>query len=151
MQGKLSTVEKVIFLQEVDIFEFTSTENLSQIAMTVEELDFPKNREIFKEGDISDSMYLVISGAVRLSRGGSEIMVADQKKTFGTWALFDDEARMVSAVCLSDTKVLRISRDDFLDLLADNVGITQGILKQMARRLRSLIGRVPEIDSLNQT
>ena len=39
----------------------------------------------------------------------------------------------------------------FLDLLADNVGITQGILKQMAHRLRGLIGRVPEIDSLNQT
>jgi CRP-like cAMP-binding protein len=145
MDNSFSTIEKVIFLQEVDIFEYTATEDLSQIATVAEELQFEKGRVIFKEGDLSDSMYLVISGTILLTRDGREIMKADSKKTFGTWALFDDEVRMVTAACLEDARVLRIDKEEFLDLLADNVRITQGILKQMAHRLRSLINRVPEV------
>ena len=34
----LTVVEKVIFLQDVDIFEFASTEDLSHIAMITEEI-----------------------------------------------------------------------------------------------------------------
>jgi len=118
METNLTAVEKVIFLQDVDIFEYTSTENLGRIAQVVKEVDFTEGTEIFREGDISDAMYLVISGRVRNHRGGQEIMIADAKKTFGTWALFDDEPRMVTATCLEKTRTLKIDRDDFFDLLA---------------------------------
>ena len=55
--------------------------------------------------------------------------------------MLDDEVRLVSAVALEDGTLLRIAKDDFYDLLADNVQITQGIIKYMAGKLRSLAGR----------
>ncbi|MGB2906481.1 MAG: cyclic nucleotide-binding domain-containing protein [Candidatus Aminicenantaceae bacterium] len=138
----LTTVEKVLFLQEVDIFEYISTEDLSHIAAITEEIEFQPDEILFKQGDLPDAMYMVISGQVRLTREGEEVMVAGAKDVFGTWALFDDEPRVAAATTLEDTRVLRIDKEDFIDLLADFVAITQSILKTMVKRLRKLMTRI---------
>ena len=138
----LTTVEKVLFLQEIDIFEYTTTEDLAHIAAITDEVFHVEGTEIFKEGDASDSMYLVIEGKVRLYRDGKDVMTAGSKDVFGTWALFDDEPRLISAATMEDTQLLRIDREDFYELLADHNRITQGLLKTLSKRLRRLIQRV---------
>ena len=138
----LTTVEIVIFLQDVDIFKYTNTEDLAYIAAITEEVEFKSNQIIFKEGEVSDAMYLVIEGKVKLSRDDQIILTAKHKDVFGTWALFDDEPRVVTAVPLEDSRLLRIDKEDFIDLLADHVRITQSILKTMVKRLRSLMARI---------
>jgi CRP-like cAMP-binding protein len=138
----LTTVEKVIFLQEVDIFEHTSTEDLAYIAVITEECEFPAESVIYREGEISDSMYLVIEGTVALRRGKTDVMIAKKKDVFGTWSLFDEEPRVVSATAVEESRLLKIDKDDFFELLADHVQITQGILKAIVKKLRSLADRV---------
>ena len=138
----LTTVEKVIFLQDIDIFEFTSTEDLAHIAAITDEVQFQAGETLFKEGDISDAMYMVIEGKVRLTRGDQEVMVAAKKDVFGTWALFDDEPRVVAATTLDNSLLLQIDKEDFIDLLADHVAITQSVLKTMVKRLRNLMTRI---------
>ena len=135
----LTTVEKVIFLQDIDFFEFTQTEDLAYIAAITQEIRIKAGSMIYKEGENSDSMYLVIDGKVRLHRGGSEIMIAVNKDIFGTWALFDDEPRVATATTLDDTSLLRISREDFLDLLSDHTNITESVFKSLVKKIRSLI------------
>lgn len=145
----LTIVEKVIFLQDVDIFEYISTEDLAHIAAITEECEFTPDSIIYKEREISDSMYVVIDGSIELQRGGRELMVAQKKDAFGTWSLFDDEPRVVTAISVENSKLLKIDKEDFFDLLADNVQITQGIMKAIVKRLRSLLNRVgisPETD-----
>jgi len=137
----LTTVEKVIFLQDIDIFEFTSTEDLSHIAAITDEIEFKADETICKEGAIPDAMYMVYEGKVRLSRGDQELMIAGHKETFGTWALFDEEPLVMTATAVGDARLLRIKKDDFVDLLADHVKITQSILKTMVKRLRRLMTR----------
>lgn len=138
----LTVVEKVMALQNVDIFSEVSTEQLSHLAVIAEEVTYSESDVIFKETDPSDSMYLVLDGAVRLHRGEMEVTVARENDVFGTWALFDDDPRVVTATTVEPAHVLRIEKDDFVDLLADHVQITQGVLKGMVQRLRSLVGRV---------
>ncbi|MDP8229044.1 MAG: cyclic nucleotide-binding domain-containing protein [Candidatus Electryoneaceae bacterium] len=138
----LTIVEKVIILQDVDIFKHIFTEDLAYIATIAEETRFKPDQAIYREGEVSDSMYLVLDGRVRLHRDDVEVMVAVHKSTFGVWSLMDDELRVTSATTLEECALLRIDREDFIDLLADNVRITQGILKAIVIRLRSLMGRV---------
>ena len=138
----LTTVEKVIFLQDIDIFEFISTEDLSYIAAITDEVEFQADEMIFEEGEISDAMYMVIEGKVRLTRGSQEVMVAQKKDVFGTWALFDDEPRVATAKTLENSRLLHIDKEDFIDLLADHVAITQSVLKTMVKRLRNLMTRI---------
>jgi CRP-like cAMP-binding protein len=129
----LTTVEKVLLLQDVDIFEHTSTEDLSHIAAIAEEIEYQPDEVIFKEDEISDSMYVVIQGKVRLTRTEKEVMVAGKMEALGTWALFDDEPRVATATTLEASQLLRIDKEEFVDLLADHVGITQSILKTNIR------------------
>lgn len=138
----LTIVEKVILLQGVDVFSEVSTEHLAHLAAIAEEVEHVADTRIYGESDPSDSMYIVLSGKVRLHRQDAEVTTAGDGEAFGTWALFDDELRMTSATTLSTTRLLRIDKEDFIDLLADDVDITQGVLKAVVRRLRGLAGRV---------
>jgi len=138
----LTVIEKVIFLQKVDDFSEIPAEQLAYLSAIAEETNFQADTTIYSENDPSDALYLVLEGGVRLHRSDTEIAVANSGETFGTWALFDDEPRLVSATTIDNSKLLRIDREDFVELLADNVHITQGILRKMARRLRGLITRV---------
>ena len=138
----LTTVEKVLLLQDVDIFEHTSTEDLSHIAAIAEEIEYQAGDVIYKENEIPDSMYVVIEGKVRLTRGDIEVTVAGNMEAFGTWALFDDEPRVATATALETSQILRLDKEDFIDLLADHVAITQSIMKTLAKKLRKLITRI---------
>ncbi|UCE18896.1 MAG: cyclic nucleotide-binding domain-containing protein [Gemmatimonadota bacterium] len=136
----LTTVERVIFLQEIDIFEYTSTEDLAHIAAITDEIEIGPDQVIYREGDPPDAMYIVIEGRVSLTREGQGVIEnAKHKDYFGTWALFDDELRKFTAVTLEQSRLLKIEKEDFIDLIADHVQITQGILKAMAKRQRRLI------------
>jgi len=138
----LTIIEKVIFLQDVDIFEYISTEDLSHIAEIAEVVEYEMDSKIFGEGDIPDAMYMIIEGQVRLIREGSIILTSSQKDVFGTWALFDDEPRVITAITASDCQFLKIHKDDFIELLGDNIMITKAILKKLVIRLRNLVGKV---------
>ena len=134
----LTTIEKVISLQDVDIFSQVSAEELAYLAAIVKEEQHDADEVIYNDRDQADSMYLVVEGRVRLHRDGLEIMVAGEGEAFGTWALFDDEPRVGAAAAVEDSRVLRIHKEDFIDLLADNIEITQGVLKALVGRVRGL-------------
>jgi CRP-like cAMP-binding protein len=138
----LSIVEKVIFLQKVDVFGEIPSEQLSYLAAIAEELSFASGEDIYKTDDPSDALYVVLEGKVRLHRDGDDITVAEASEPFGTWALFDDTPRVATATAVEDTRLLCIDREDFLDLLADHVQITEGVLKTLVGRLRGLLDRV---------
>lgn len=137
----LTTVEKVIFLQEVDVFDQIPSEDLAHIALITDEISALPDEVIYNEGEISDSMFLVLDGRIRLHRGGQEVMIAGEKDVFGTWALFDDETRVVTATVIEETRLLKLDKESFLELLTDHSRITEGVLKAMVSRLRGLIAR----------
>ncbi len=134
----LTVIDKVIFLQNVDVFSEVTTEQLAYLAAIADELPVTDGEVIYEEDAPSDAMYLVLSGQVRLHRGTTEVTVAGPQQAFGTWALFDDEPRVTAATAAQDSELLRIDKDDFIEVLADNVQVTQGVMKAIVRRLRAL-------------
>lgn len=135
----LTVIEKVIFLQNIDLFTEVPTEDLAYLAAIAEEVDARSGEDIYKQDEPSDALYLVLEGQVRLHRDGKEITAAGPKEVFGTWALFDEAPRVVTATPQSDCQMLRIAREDFFDLLADHIQITQGVFKTVVKRMRSLM------------
>ena len=137
-----TTIEKVIFLQNVDVFSHVATEHLAHVAAIAEEISYLKNDVIYETSQESDALFVVAEGKVRIHRGGEEITTVGQREALGTWALFDDEPRVATATAVEDSRLLRIDRDDFHELLSDHTEITQAVLKNVAGRIRGLIGRV---------
>ena len=71
-----------------------------------------------------------------------EITTVGEREAFGTWSLFDDEPRVATATAVEDSRLLRVDRDEFLELLSDHTEITQAVLKNVAGRRWGLVGRV---------
>ncbi len=135
----LTIVERVILLQEVDAFEDVPTDCLSRIAAAAEELEYSKGEALFKEGEPACSMFLVVEGRVRVVKGAEEVMTAGPGEALGAWSLFGDERRLATATAEKASLLLRIGREDFLDVLADDVNVAQGLLLSLVRRLRALV------------
>jgi hypothetical protein len=137
----LTTIEKAILLERVEQFAAIDSEQLAAIASIAEELTIADGDVVYRENDPGEAMYQVVDGEVALRRGDVEIARASAGEPFGAWALFEAESRMVTAVAAADCRLLRIDRDDFADLMAEDVVVAQSLLRSVARRLRELASR----------
>ena len=139
----LTIVDKVLLLQNVDFFSHVSTEELALIGSIATEEDQLKSTIIFRKDDPPDAMYVVVKGRIRLHEDGEEILLVGEKEAFGTWALFDDEPRLMTATAIEDLTLLKIDQDDFYDLLADHIEITQSIFKALVDKIKQLLKGEP--------
>jgi CRP-like cAMP-binding protein len=134
----LTNLEKVLLLQNVEIFSRVTAEQLSYLAAITKEVTGTPGRQLYGERDAPDGLYIVISGSVLMRRSGQEIERIGPNGTFGVWALFDDEPRLTSATLLEESRLLFVPREDFYDVLADHVEIVAGLFKHLVQRLRKL-------------
>jgi AAA family ATP:ADP antiporter len=134
----LTVVEKALRLRSVDVLRQTTSEDLAYVAQIAEEIELEAEAAIYADGDVPDALYVVIAGEVELRQADVEIGVIGPGEDFGSWALVDDAPRVASATTRAPTTVLRVAREDFIDLLADRTDIVQAVFKAMVGRIRSL-------------
>ncbi len=138
--AELNIVEKVIALEGVDLMANLTSEQLARIGAIASEARFPPGRVILEAGKPLDALYVVVEGAVALSRDGDLLATARPNEVLGAWALFEENDPMpFTAKATEDTRLLRIGREDFYDLLADNTEITSAIFSTLVQRFRKLV------------
>ncbi|HEU0140800.1 MAG TPA: cyclic nucleotide-binding domain-containing protein [Bryobacteraceae bacterium] len=137
--SELNIVEKVIALEAVDLLKNLNPDQLSRIATIAKETKYPPEKVVIEADQPLDALYVVLDGAVQINRNGESLHVARQNEVLGSWALFDPEPMHVEAKTLEDTKLLRIAREDFYDLLSDNMEITASIFSTLVKRFRQLV------------
>ncbi len=142
----LLTIEKVAVLKSIDIFASTPDYVLASVAHIVEELTLLPGESFINQGDLGDSMYLVVEGNVRVHRGDRTIITLGAGKAVGELAVLDPEPRAASVTAIDDAFVFRIARDAFDEAMADRPEIAQGVIRALCRRIReqgALLGAVP--------
>jgi CRP-like cAMP-binding protein len=138
--AELNLVEKVIALEGVELLGVLSPDHMASIAMIATEVQVPPGGVILDAAKPVDALYVILDGSVELVRDGSVLDTAGQNAVLGAWALFDeDDPLPLTARATHDTHLLRISRDDFYDLLADNSDITSAIFSTLVKRFRQLV------------
>jgi len=135
----LNIVEKVIALESVELLQGLKPEQLARVASIASEVAAPPGKVLMDPAKPTGALMIVIEGSVELLRNQEALMTARQNDVLGAWSLFDDDALPIEARTLEDTRLLRISRDDFYDLLADNSEITQALFSTLVRRFRKLV------------
>ncbi|MEL0456599.1 sigma 54-interacting transcriptional regulator [Flavobacteriaceae bacterium SZ-1-7] len=126
------------FLSLTPFFSELSHKSLLHLSNNVTEETFIKNETIFKKGDTGDSMYVITHGKVKVHEKGHIYDTLKSNDCFGEYALIDNETRSASVTALENTKVLKIEREQFLDLIKNDSGFAQGILAVMIKRHREL-------------
>jgi CRP-like cAMP-binding protein len=137
--AELNIVERVIALEGVELMRNLTPDHLARIATIAKEVKHSPGDVVMKPDGPADSLYVIVDGAVELSRDGEVLHIARQNDVLGAWALFDEEPVPVTATTVERTMLLRISREDFYDLLADNSEITSAIFGTLVKRFRKLI------------
>ncbi len=135
----MDAIEKVFLLQHVDILRETRSSQLALLAQLADEIDVEEGGELLRRGEPPDALYVIVRGGVRLDGAGEEMVLKDGS-AFGTWALIDDSPSLVDARASEPTRLLRVSRTDFQDLVADHPEFGLDLLQGLARRVRSLVG-----------
>ncbi len=133
-----TVVEKVLFLQKVDLLSAARTEDLGLLASITEEVLYPEGTTIFEEGQPADGLYVIVRGQVTLVKDSHEVVALGEGEALGAWDLFEAEPRVTGARATTECLLLRVDRDDFYDLLLDYPEMGQSILKALVRRVRKL-------------
>jgi CRP/FNR family transcriptional regulator len=102
---------------------------------------FAAGEVVFREGDASDTCYVIRSGHVRAIRehaDGRSITLANfgPGDFFGELAMFDDERRSATVEALDNTDAIGILGNDMRRLLREHPDISVKLLAALGRRLR---------------
>lgn len=112
---------------------------------------FEKGTTLFHRGDQARNFYFVQSGQIELSLISADgqkkvVEVVSHDRTFAEAVLFMRETKYpVTAEALTDSEVLRIPNDSYLELLCGNPDACLRLLSDVSRHLHA---RVREIERL---
>jgi len=134
----LNSVDRLIFVRGVPIFKELRDEFLVRLASIMDELSFPANHTIFTEGQEGRSLYIVVSGQVRVHIGNQELVQLDQGTCFGEMSLFDAEPRSASVTTIVPCDCLVLTQQQLYEAIDETPGVAVNIIRLLSRRIREL-------------
>jgi CRP/FNR family cyclic AMP-dependent transcriptional regulator len=114
---------------------------------------FPRNAVVIQEGDETNSLFVIISGRVRVylsDDGGREITLATQEpgEYFGELTL-DGGPRSASVMTLEPTQCLVVRHEELQKFVAGNPEFAVHLIRDLMRRTRRLTENVRSLALLD--
>lgn len=128
-------------LKRVPLFSSFSDQQLAALLSCVQHRKFPRNSLIVRAGDETDSLYIILSGRVKVlipDDQGREVILTmmGPHDFFGEMGLLDEQPRSASVEALEPCEMLRISKAGFTAFLKDNFDLAMLIIRNLVKRLR---------------
>ena len=128
----LTVIEKVLQLQDLDLFEFVYTEHLAQLASICRETEVTEGTVLFREGETSGRFHMVVGGKVALEVSGELVGFVIQGG-LDVWSSFAGRPHRFTAKALETTTLLTVTYEDLVDLLTTEAEFCWAITKKLAR------------------
>ncbi len=128
-------------LRNVPLFSLLSEDELVLLARVVSRKSYARNSQILGAGDPTDSLYVLISGRIKVFMGdldGKEVILSilGPNEFFGEMGLIDNSPRSANVVALEPCELICISKPDFKRCLADNFDMAMTVMRGLVKRLR---------------
>lgn len=145
--GVTRSAEVVELLGGVPAFSTLEQSDLERIAEVAVPRDFEPGQAVFREGDASDTCYVVRDGhlrAVRSHGDGRTITLATfgPGDIFGELAMFEDERRSATVEAIEPTSVVGVLGPDMRRLMGEHPAIAARLVVALGRRLREMNERL---------
>jgi CRP/FNR family cyclic AMP-dependent transcriptional regulator len=137
MAGPVSTA----VLKTVPLFASVPEDQLRMLTAMVTRKSAPRSTTIMAGGDPTDSLYIVLSGRLKVMMSDSEgkeviLAILGPGEFFGEMGLIDDEPRSATVVTIEPCELLSIAKRDFKKYMAENFQMTEAVMRGLVRRLR---------------
>jgi CRP/FNR family cyclic AMP-dependent transcriptional regulator len=128
-------------LKAVPLFASIPEDQLRLLAMVVTRKSAPRSTTIMAGGDPTDSLYIVLSGRLKVMMSDAEgkeviLSILGPGEFFGEMGLIDDEPRSATVITIEPCELLSVAKRDFKKALAENFEMTQAVMRGLVRRLR---------------
>jgi ATP/ADP translocase/HEAT repeat protein len=138
----LALTDIILFLNRHPLFGSLSLDQLHTIAAQFVEREMVAEEVVFSEGDLSQDLYLIVSGKVDIvqRRGDTyhTIVTLSAGEYFGDMAIFEKRARSADAVVVESARLLTLSPDRFRQVVLQDPAISFEIFRELSARLRRL-------------
>jgi CRP/FNR family cyclic AMP-dependent transcriptional regulator len=132
----LTTIERAYRLKAVNIFSTLSGEDLANVGLIALELHRGPGDEIIREGDVDDSLYVIVAGRVSVVKGTRTLAELGEGEVVGELALLDPAPRGATVRALTDVVFLRIDAGPLFQIMQERHEIARAVMRVLARRLR---------------
>lgn len=128
-------------LEGCALFEGMDSEAMGRLVREASLKDVPRGGILFLQGDESHEVYVVASGRIRLYRmspDGAEktLAVHGDYEVFGDLAAIDGLPRSAVAESMTDSVVVEIASNAFIECLQGSWDLSERFMKKLARMLR---------------
>ncbi len=133
---------EVELLRQIPMFARLERQALLLLAFSSEIIQFKAGEEVFHQGDIGESAYVILSGTgeVWLENGDETriINTVHENGIVGEMALLGnaDNHRSASLVAKTDMECLMITREVFVELVQQNPSVTAQVNQILVKRLQ---------------
>jgi CRP/FNR family cyclic AMP-dependent transcriptional regulator len=125
-------------LRRVPLFAGLDHKELEAISQIADEIEAPAGTAVTHEGRHEGYFFVIVSGSVRVERGGRTIKTLGDGDFLGEIALIDGGPRTATATTVTPSRLLRMTHQRFHQLLDHSPSIRTAVLEELGRRLRSL-------------
>ncbi len=143
-----------LLLRNVPLFAVLPESQLAMLTGVVSRKTFARGTTVMAAGEATDSLYVVISGRLKVMMSddeGREVILAMLGPTefFGEMGLLDDSPRSATVVTVEACELLILSKKDFKKCLIENFEMAMTVMRGLVKRLREAdqkIGSLALID-----
>lgn len=147
----MSLNEEVNLLRKIPLFSNIAPSKLKLLAFTSERLKFREGTELFHQGDMGDSAYIIIDGSVRVivSTPNGDVKVAEMNKNdiVGEIAILCDVPRTATVIADQDVEVLKISKELFFRMVGEFPQMAVEIMRELAIRLERTTSQLTQVQN----
>jgi CRP-like cAMP-binding protein len=135
----MSLNDAVQVLQEMPLFRNIDLKRLRVVAMMGDQQAYRAGERLFEMGEEGDAAYIVLDGEVDVlvpADGGEQsVAVLGQGEIFGELAVICDQTRSTAIAARSDLEVLRLGRDEVMNLMREFPDISLEMVRILGKRL----------------
>ena len=150
MKMQTTREQSVSKLRAIPMFADLSAEDLETFAEMVQFRTFPKGAFVVNQNEVGQSMYLLVSGRVKVSLAspdGKELALnyLEAPAHFGEMALVDAEPRSADVIAVTDIELISLDAKDLSTAIQLNPRLALSLIATLSRRLRHTNARLEEM------
>jgi len=128
---------KVDRLAGVPLFKDLSKRDLEFLASRVDEVDLKPGQTVIREGQPTESFFILVKGSVNVTRAGKPAARLGPGDFFGEIGMLDKGPATATVVAEGPVDAMVLSHAQFRDAIKGNDGLAMQVIAAMAQRLRA--------------
>jgi HEAT repeat protein len=138
----VSILERILLLREIPIFADLSPDDLQLVAETAQEVWYPQDTVVFRQGEEGNLMLVIVEGELDVLHrvnDSEQVLVRRGPGDFvGEMAVIESAPRSATLRTRSEVRVLAIDGETFKGILRERPEVSFAVLRNLSRRLREM-------------